>query len=219
MKSRFNAVFFDFDGTIINSIADIVLAFNNTLEDIGFDRVEPDRIRQIIGRPLHIMLKDLGYNVTHDQYQQFYRYYRMHYGKPRYLGEFYPSMKEIIKGLHQEKVILAIITTKHQNHIEEVVEAYSLEKYFNILVGRHEDLKSKPAADQIYYALDRLNINTKDFKIAMIGDVEDDVLAGKAAGLTSISVSWGYRTIEQLKAVNPDYLAETPEQLIDILSD
>ena len=219
MKPRFNAVFFDFDGTIVNSIADIVQAFNNTLEDIGLTRVEPESIRRIIGRPLHIMLQDLGYNVGHDQYQQFYRYYRRHYGYPRFLGEFFPKMHELIQNLYREQVTMAVITTKHQNHIEEVVDAYGLAKYFKILVGRHEDMKSKPAADQILFALNRLGLSAATNKICMIGDVEDDVLAAKAAGLTSISVAWGYRNVDQLKLVHPDFLAETPEQLISYLSE
>ena len=217
---KYQTLLFDLDGTIIDSIPDVLHAFNRGLNDCGYDSVNEAELRTVIGRPLPDMLTALGRHLSEKSYQLFYQSFRNNYGKPRYYGKFYPSMLNLLQNLKQLGVKLAIVTTKGQEHADEVCRFYGLDKICHAIVGRQNHFKTKPAPDQLYHALLVMGSDPSYLNAcAMIGDTENDIVAGKAVGIATIGVTWGYRSMDELKAAGAQYIVTSIRELELLLLD
>ena len=84
-----------------------------------------------------------------------------------------------------------------------------------VVLGGDSVPRKKPAPDPILRAASALGVQASE--CAVVGDTENDVRAGKAAGARTIGVTWGYGTRARLEAAGVDYLIETPEALPPLL--
>lgn len=75
----------------------------------------------------------------------------------------------------------------------------------------------KPAPDSLYLAIHKLGLDANKDRIFYVGDSEIDILTSRAAGIPLIAVSWGFRTESELLALNPEYMAAKPEDIVKIV--
>lgn len=131
-------------------------------------------------------------------------------------GVNYEKMKPVtailpvIAELQKENVLL-IISSNDSGTIQEALDHFGYRRYFREVLGSDFMLSKK---DKINYALEKYQVFSKD--IYYIGDTAGDIVEGKAAGVKTVGVTWGWHSKEKMAAVGPDYLFRQPEDLLQL---
>lgn len=138
--------------------------------------------------------------------------HRIFYGICRQYVRLFPWVPETIRKM-AEKHLLAIFTNRHR---EENAEQYiaPVKKYFSMIIGAEDVKKLKPHPEGIKLILGKTGFKKRN--AVMIGDMPEDIMAGKSAGIKTGAVKWGLGDWDELMAYVPDYSFEEPEHLLQI---
>ncbi|MBZ7986802.1 HAD family hydrolase [Campylobacter canadensis] len=207
-------IFFDLDGTLIDSTQAIINSLELALKDYGYSFVDSKEAKRLIGISTEDMFSTLG--VKDEDIKNIVSAYRTHYAK------FYVSHTHILNGAkeavllaHKNNATIGLVTTKSYDFSKKILENYGLDKYFSVIVGGDEVSKCKPNAEPILKALTRLKLNDlrcenylskeelqKEFdfnKIYMIGDTTNDTKAAKNAGVNALVTLFEYAPSDVMK--------------------
>ena len=99
---------------------------------------------------------------------------------------------------------MGVITNKAREFSEPLLERLGIRNYFNVIIGADDGLPLKPAPDSIQKIRETLHVPREHTVI--VGDGTTDVRAGKAAGVTTCSVTYGFRPEDELRSAGPDYI-------------
>lgn len=123
------------------------------------------------------------------------------------------GLSDVVRGLSVNHVIAVITTNSSQN-----VNAFLVERGLDGFVHAVYGIDSPGSkAQKISMARTRFLENGKQGRVFMVGDSLSDVRAAKEASVTSIAVTWGHQSSENLLRGNPDYLVSSPQDLIEII--
>ena len=205
------AVLFDLDGTLLDTLGGITDASNVILARCGRRANTREEMVHYIGSGARHQMKcawhgDIGDAALDEVVALYCAYYDSHLDPV----EVYGGITELLRELKAQGVRTAIVSNKP--HAATVLLA---ERFFDGLidavVGQKDGVPKKPAEDMARLAMEELSVRRED--CILVGDGETDVLTAKAAGIPCISVTWGYRSAEELLAGGADILADTVEEL------
>ena len=215
MASPITTVLCDLDGTLIDSRRDIALAFQHALRHVvGGILPEEAAIARHIGKALEHMARELGYHFSPPQLTTFLDTYRHHYaasGTPH--TRPYPGVTTTLQAL--SSLTFGVVTTKAQEQAETVLRQLQLSAFFRHVQGWVPGLQLKPAPDTVVAALTALHCAPQ--QALMVGDTAADILAGKAAGLRTCAVTYGFGALDELRRCEPDYVIDTFGDLAAVL--
>jgi phosphoglycolate phosphatase len=205
----------DLDGTLVDSRLDIAVAFQHAWRTvIGRTPPSATAIAQHIGKPLADMLCELGGLLSPPLVSSFLRAYRRTYARQdASLTQLYPGVIATLQAL--STFTLGIVTTKEPGQAEIVLRRLGLSPFIQHIQGGTPDLRLKPAPDTILAALAVLHCAPP--QALMVGDTPADILAGKAAGLMTCAVSYGFGRREALLQCAPDYMIDTFGELLPLV--
>ncbi len=190
-----NIIFFDLDGTLINSTDAILEAFGVAFNHFQKEAPNEDKIKALVGHPLDFMFLHLG--VKELEVPKYVEAYKKHYRKISKLKtQFLPFAKEAIIEASRFAT-LGVVTTKTGLYSKELLEYMGVMEYFNVLIGRENVTHPKPHPEPILKAMKILNAK-REF-CWMIGDTPMDIISAKDAGIKSIGVVSEYSSKEELK--------------------
>lgn len=189
---------FDLDGTLVSSMEDLTATLNAVLTQAGYEAIEPDSVRNMVGQGAKVLLQRgltaNGVAWTDEQvaplFQHFLDYYEAHlvvHTRP------FPGVIEALEGFKAEGWRLAVCTNKVERLTVPLLEQLDLDKYFDAVVGGDTYAVSKPLAEPVLGAIERCG-GTPAGSI-MIGDSKTDIDAARAAGIPVIAVDFGYTPI------------------------
>src|SRR6185369_17560771 len=121
----------------------------------------------------------------------------------------YPRVSETLAALDEKRK--AVVTSKEVRFTKIILEHFDIAKYFDAIIGGDTTPARKPDPGPVLEAVRQLGGSVRE--AVMIGDSENDVVAGKRAGTYTCAVSYGFRSAEQLRETEPDVLLERIEQL------
>lgn len=213
--SDLRLVIFDVDGTLVDSQAEIVAAMTTafTCEEL----VVPDRgrILSIVGLSLDVAVARLCPDLPIGQQARVVQAYKDSYMALRGAdgkGEqspLYPGARDVLEHLAgQDNTLLAVATGKSRRGLDKILEKHGLQNLFHSEQVA-DDHPSKPNPSMILTALNETG--TYASAAVMIGDTTFDMDMGRAAGVRTIGVSWGYHDAATLR---PDLLIESFTDLI-----
>ena len=215
---KYKAVLFDMDGTILDTVLDIYDCVNIYLEKFGYSQKSMDEVRHAMGGGANALVhKMLPADITDQDFNSFFAeyipYYETH-GKDKTAP--YPGILELLKDLKAQGAKLVVVSSKPHKGVVSLCEHY-FNGLFDIALGDQLDgkMKLKPAPDYLYYALDKLGIAKED--AIYIGDSEFDIKVAQNANMAGVVVTWGYRDPEELAPLNPQFTANSIEDLRKIL--
>lgn len=213
----YKAIFFDLDGTLTESGEGIIKSVQYALNKMGKPEEDAEKLRVFIGPPLLEQFMKYA-NFDKDSARQAVTYYRERYST---IGIFenrpYPGIEELLKRLHKNGYILAVSSSKPEFFVRQILEHFHLTEYFDEIVGSTMEEKRTAKADVIEETLHRLNLSDHREQILMIGDKEHDVIGAREEGIECIAVSYGYGTMEELKAAQPKAIVHSVGELGNIL--
>lgn len=201
---------FDLDGTIADSKMAIINSASACYQEFEIPPKPANEIASLIGRPgLDLFLNPEVALEVSNRALQWFRSHLKENGKN--LTSAFDGAKNLLESLKSRGIEVSLATNKSSDLAEQVLKDLDLGKYFGFISGT-DACKPKPAPDVVMACLN----NYKNALTVMIGDTPDDVLAGKAAGVTTVAVNHGTRPIEELVSANPDYLVNSLSELIPL---
>ena len=209
---KYDAVLFDLDGTVLDTVEDIADSLNRALENHGFARISTAQAESFLGngtrRLVELALPESCPESVKEDVIEEYRglYDRFCHEKTRP----YRGMVELIKALKAAGVKTAIVSNKPDSMVQTLATVY-YPGVPDVVLGEREGLVRKPAPDMVQFALKA--IGAEAGRSIYVGDTEVDILTARNAGLGCISVPWGFRSREQLEKAGADPIADTVEEL------
>ena len=207
------AIFFDLDGTLTDSGEGIINCAAFTLEHFGLPIPSREEMRVFVGPPLDQTFQKFG--VPADKVDEAIRVYRSRYAP---IGLFenapYPGILELLQTLHGHGHRLFVATSKPEDMALKVLEMFQLAPYFEQICGATLDRKRIKKSDVIAYLLQQTGQldNT-----VMVGDTAFDVIGAAAHGIPTIGVAWGYGKVQDMVDAGAVAIAETTEELLQLL--
>jgi len=213
LPNSFEAVFFDVDGTLVDSIRMIVRGLGDTVEKFAGTRPSEEELRSIIGRPLRSQLR--GYfdlEPSEELYQEMFSHTLDRFEANVHLeSDFTPAVKAL-ELFHRSGVKTALVTSKDHVELAGFMRRFAGVPFVNTTVCASDVTRPKPAPDSAFLAMERLSVSPENTLI--IGDSIFDIRCGKDAGLFTAAVLYGAGQKEALLEEEPDFIFETPESLL-----
>ncbi|MDZ7708187.1 MAG: HAD-IA family hydrolase [Trueperaceae bacterium] len=205
------AVVFDLDGTLIDSLPDIVWSFRAAFDAAARPAPSETEVRALIGRPLEEMASQFvtdgaGVTAICDAYRRIYPLHFTERTRP------FPGAVEVLTQVRRRGWATAVATTKRTEMATRLVTALGLDAHLDHVQGT-DDFPHKPAPDVIHAALAALGAEGS----WMVGDTVTDLQAGRAAGLRTYAVSWGTHDARRLAEAEPDALEPDLWRLLELL--
>ena len=126
----------------------------------------------------------------------------------------FEGVYDTVNRLYDAGASLAVVTSKTASTARRGLRLFSMERFFNEVIGMEDTTRHKPHPDPIILALERLNMNSSE--CLMVGDSPHDIESARAAGVTTVGVRWSQASIDELIRSNPDYMLESMNDLISI---
>ncbi|MCR6545635.1 HAD family hydrolase [Dehalobacterium formicoaceticum] len=204
-----NTVLFDLDGTIANTLPVIKATYAKVFEEMNIPWGNDD-VMKMIGLPLKEIGKVMAGAEKEDifctNYQKHFRSIHHH------LIQLYPGIREVLIELQNNTFDLGIVTSKSKYGADLTLTATDLDNFFPLTVTVDDTSKHKPHPEPVFYALEKLQKTPQE--TIYVGDSPFDIMCGNKAGVTTIAVTWGMASFDELKEYHPDFFAETSDDLL-----
>lgn len=210
---KYETILFDLDGTITDPAEGITNSVAYSLKSYGIEVEDKRELYSFIGPPLYAsFMKYYGFSEQKaleavDKYREYYS------TKGVFECILYPHIEKLLKNLHSSGKKLILATSKPEFFAKQILEHFKINKYFDFLAGATMDSHRVEKADIIKYASKITDISSG----IMIGDREFDIIGAKTMGLSSIGVTYGYGSREELEKAGADIICESVESIEKIL--
>lgn len=221
---------FDLDGTLTDSSEGITKSVQYGLKSVGIEVQNLEELLVFIGPPLEYSLKEF-YHLNEEQVDRAREKYRERYKQVgMYENALYPGMTALLKDMKKRGKHLAVASSKPEPFVRQILKHFNIEQYFEVIVGSGLDGSLGTKEEVVQEALRKLfapaqasgkakAVLTKEEreKTAIIGDRRFDVEGGKANGIVTIGVEYGFADEGELKEAKADYIVRTVEELHSFL--
>ena len=206
-------VIFDLDGTLVDSSIDICHAINYALEGLNVPAVTVPKTISLIGEGITRLFEKVIeiYHIPSDKeplITRFLDHYSAHLADNTTV---YPGVMDTLESLNGCSKV--VISNKREDFSARLLELLGMRKYFDFVVGSDTTPEKKPSPVPIRYVLSKFGIRPEEAVI--IGDSTFDIEAGKAAGIMTIAVTYGYRPISLLQRA--DFIVDSMPDVIPLI--
>ena len=210
---------FDLDGTIADTINTIRDAVNMCMSHFGYPTLSYEQTRDNVGFGARELIRlSLPSHAAEDRdtYERVFEYFSGCYKITHdNIDGCYDGLYSVIEELYGRGFKLAVLSNKPDHLVGGIMKKLFPDGMFSIAMGQTE-LPKKPDSTVPLMIADKLGCEAED--TYFIGDSEVDVLTAKNSGMRSVAVSWGFRSREVLENSEPDIIVDTPQQLLDFLT-
>lgn len=213
---RYKNVIFDLDGTLLNTIDDLTDSVNYVMKQFGFNQYTTDTIEGFLGNGIHRLMESaVPEGVENDRFQEAFDMFKDYYTRNCLIKTApYDGIIQLLSDLKEMGCSLAIVSNKNEQAVLRLFKIF-FDKYADMAVGQTENSKKKPNPESLFYVMDKLGASKKD--TLYVGDSEVDKETADNAGVDCALVSWGFRKRDFLLELKPEYMADSPYQLGELL--
>jgi phosphoglycolate phosphatase len=209
------AVLFDLDGTLLDTVADISLALNRALAEHRLASLPAAQVRVLIGRGVPTLIERalarLGAAGESSDTARLVERFHFHYERIHELDEIqtrvYPGVMAGLAELHALGLGLAVVTNKPKKAAVDLLTRLGLSQWIDVVVGGDTGVHRKPHPQPLLTACQELEV--RPAQALMVGDSLTDVLAARAAGLAVVCVPYGYNEGLDPRALPCDAFVES----------
>ena len=223
---KLQAIIFDLDGTLLDTLNDLTVAVNHALGAFGLGCIELSRVRRYVGDGVPKLLERAVYYCTHgadmkdgDECDRslvsaclatFTEYYDKHNAdstKP------YDGVAELLGEVKARGIKTAIVTNKYDGAARELKDRFF--GCVDAIVGTREGVRPKPSPDGVNLALELIGADAAH--AVFVGDGETDMRTAAACHIPAVDVTWGFRDAAVLEKFSPAVMIDEPKELLPAL--
>lgn len=215
MPTSPEAYIFDLDGTLIDSLADIAESINRMLDDRGYPRCRPEDFKQMVGDGMEKLVERALPEAVREESLILIcvEEYRSHYDQLwQEQTRPYEGILEMLAALKARGVKLGVISNKAHRFTVPMTEHFFGRTVFDHILGQRAEVPRKPAPDGAHEMASVLGVEVT--KCAYVGDSGIDMAFAKNAGMLGIGVSWGFRSVAELREHGADLIVDSPSELL-----
>jgi len=212
------AVIFDLDGTLLDTLTDIMESVNKVLEKYQFPTHDLEAYKYFIGSGIGVLTqKAFPQDISKADFELYLDEVMIEYESRQTLKtKPYPGIIDMLESLNNKGIKIAILSNKPDEFAKPTVVHFFPNIQFEVVFGSRKNVNRKPAPDAVFEILDLLNLEKQD--CFFVGDTSTDIRTGVNAGLETIGVKWGFRTVEELKDAGATYIIDAPDEIFSLLS-
>lgn len=216
--SYFEAVIFDLDGTLLDSLADLAAAGNRMLKRRGHPAHPQAAYRQFVGEGArHLVESALPQGVSPEEVEAALADFRADYGAHAQVeSSLYPGINAMLEALERLGLPKAILSNKPHEITVACVGHFLQNFEFQPLFGHRSGKARKPDPQSALEMAQILGVHPA--RVLYLGDTAIDMLTARAAGFYPMGVSWGFRP-QELAQSGAKTIIDRPEELIAFLED
>lgn len=215
--NHFKAVWFDLDGTLMDSAHDLIPSIMATVQAAALPCADFSTIRGQISRGSRTMIKTAALTpLTETQLDELVAQFHAQYLQRRLENRYFDGMEDLLQRLEAAGIAWGIITNKNTAFAQAVVNQANLKHRIAALVCGDTLPRNKPHPDPILYACAHINALPQD--CLYVGDSRGDIEAAHAANMKAVACAWGYLPPDDdIHTWQADYLIENVAQLAAII--
>lgn len=213
------AFVFDLDGTLLNSLDDIADSANQVLINNLYPHHKTSLYKTFVGDGLVTLFQRIcpqGADdaTIHQLCDQFKDVYEQCWHKKSHL---YPGIEEMLESLQEAGAILGVLSNKPHQFTVQCVEHFFPAGLFQIYYGQRENIQKKPDPAGLKEIARELSLPLS--KLVYIGDSSVDMQTGRNAGVLTVGVDWGFRSVDELKRHGAHNIINQPHELLSFVDD
>lgn len=213
---KYDVVLFDLDGTVLDTLTDLVRSVNHVLDVFGFPSRSQREIRGFLGNGVRkLMERSLPQSVAPERFEEILDCFRAYYTahceeetKP------YPGITSMIEKMKAAGITVGMVSNKNDGAVQALAKSF-FPGIFDVVVGQQEPIAPKPATDMVDLALKMLGLPNE--RCLYVGDSEVDRMTAQNAGMDCALVTWGFRDPEFLAVLDAKVLISQPNELISFV--
>lgn len=211
-------VIFDLDGTLINSIKDLGVATNVALEKNGFPKHPLEAYPMYVGNGVNKLIeRALPENQRNEamikkirvDFTEYYDQHNIDYTHP------YDGILELLQHLQDNGIDIAVASNKYDAAVKAIVTALFPTIKFAAIEGQKEGVPVKPDPSIVFEILAATQAKKQD--VLYVGDSGVDMETARRACVDSVGVTWGFRSVEELRANYANHIVNKPAEIIPLL--
>lgn len=210
----FQAVIFDLDGTLLNTLDDLAASVNYALQKFHKPLRTVEEVRGFVGNGIAKLIERAVPDGTDKpQQEEILQTFREYYGQHcQDKTAPYEGIKEVLRDLKQNKINIAVVSNKADFAVKKLIPFYFGDL---IAIAKGEDeaagIRKKPAPDMVQSVLEELGCSQEE--AVYVGDSEVDLMTAGNAGLSFVGVSWGFKGRAFLEKYGLEKIADEPKEL------
>ena len=215
-REHIEAVIFDLDGTLLNTLYDLTDSVNWALEKYGQPTRSLEEVRAFVGNGLrNLMLQAVPDGEDNPVFEDLFDFFREYYKSHCNVKTApYDGILELMKELKGRGVKMAIVSNKIDAGVKELNSIHFAE-YVDVAIGERDGISRKPAPDSVNEAPCLLEVDKEH--AVYVGDSDVDIQTAKNAEIRCISVSWGFRDEAFLMEHDAGIMIDRPLELLEYL--
>ena len=216
--SGFQAVIFDLDGTLLDTLADIGNAVNHMLTEFGFPTHTLKDYRRFIGNGISKLVflalplegrSDVMFDNCLNRVREIYREHWNCETRP------YDGILDMLDRLKQKEVPMAVLSNKPHDFTVRYVSAYFDRWEFKVVMGQNDRFPIKPDPAAALDIAGQIALPPSAF--LFVGDSGVDMKTAAAAGMHSVGVGWGFKGPRELLESGCQTLVSHPREILELL--
>lgn len=212
---KYRNIIFDFDGTLADTASLIIATMHETIRALGLPEKSDAECRAMIGYRLEdnaaIMWPEIP-NISELYATTYRKIFKT--VKETYDVQLYPHVRKTLEALKQEGVNMAIASSRSRISLQEYCEELGIANYFPTLVGGGDVAHGKPSPEPVNLILATQGWDKRETLV--VGDMDVDILMGRAAGTATCAVTYGNGTPAALQSAGPTDLIPVFATLLDL---
>jgi phosphoglycolate phosphatase len=214
------AIAFDLDGTLVDSVPGLALATQNMLAELNLPTISNEQVKNFVGNGIDIMLERVFKAIQVDPSTELLakakNLFNQHYDKVIDAEtKLFPNVKETLKVLHDNHYPLALVTNKPAQFLPALLTSLGIKKYFSLVLGGGDVIKLKPHPAPLYQVMATFGLFSN--QLLFVGDSKNDITAAQNANCPTIALSYGYNYGISIATSNPDFLLDDFKDILTLL--
>lgn len=213
MNRAIDTIVFDLDGTLLDTLPDLVVLTNAALAEQGFPTRTPEEINSFVGKGVrHLVVQAVPENTPEEVIDVvMVRWKELLPELGINLTEPYPLVLETLAALKSKGIKLGVLSNKFDKGVQEAVGIF-LPNIFDVVYGETPEIPCKPNPIGLQRVIKELGSTAE--KTAYVGDSAGDMIVATRTGALSVGVSWGYHSAEELQDAGADMVIESMKDLL-----
>lgn len=216
----YKSCIFDLDGTLTDTLDSLTFSVNLTMKEMGLQEITREQCRRFVGNGSRVLLEKSLAAVSDeasDRLEEAMEIYgRVFDDNCMYHVIPYEGIVQLLEALKSRGIKCAVLSNKPDRQAVHVVKTVFGEETFFKVQGQKEGVPRKPDPTAVFQIAEEMGAAPEE--TIYIGDSEVDIRTGHASGARTIGVSWGFRSREVLKEAGAEYIVDTAQELLELIS-